>query len=1310
MKKKLLLLGATMLLSISASAQEFTATWEKPAPPTFSTWQEETEFYLWNVGAGGFYTCYQEGGNNAPYWNTRASVNDTFGNPVKFTRFNPSGRDESEIFSWCDANGYPDMYLLTSYVNTRGYNRFMCTFADAWNTIWTDNDGRQDLYWHVTKTGNYIKIDGGPKDIMYSAEARDAETEENPLFDYVGKYLGVRENDKDRVLYLYDTSEGRIGTDEAFYDEWAVVEAADYEAYMENSKDQALKVAAAATLRAAIEKAYVDVYDINLEAQIAVYNNTSSTLEELQAATAYVKAKAALGADIQKTLDENPGIDLSTITAVYENTASAIADFEAAQKAIIPIILDFNAKNATPDNPVNFTASIENATFDVVGDFHGWKGTAFGAGGAASTSAEHYGHSFDSYQDIDLTGYPGVYEVKVKGYVRKHNSQNSWDLYEAGQEDSEGFLYISSPSFGEMTTPIKDISVGAVDVNPNTGESEVMDALGQYHYVPNTMVSATSSFFPVEGTPYQVSVINAVKDGETLRIGVRNQSMAGDDWANFDDFELWYYGNSAAAYTAIKETLLETASLNIPEDAHYGQPDLDAFNQAVDALKAAADAEAIAAAVKAVDEAKKNFEKSKTAYAAYLEQIQSAEKWLLGSNAAGDDADKLADYLQTSAIDNEDMADYEFPNGVANFIIDLEHGAVAGKLSAADIETETAYLSVLLQTAIRNSMVPGQDVTYLLKNPKFDGNFDGWTYKAGKLGNHNVECFQSVVDVYQIVEGVPAGIYAISAQAFERPGGNGSFNGTEEPRVFLFMNEFKTPVQNICADGITNDKAVDKVNCLIGDGSGNWPNDYYQNDEVGWIPNSVDGAYYAFNSGRYDQECYGLVGDDGVMKIGLTSNGKTIEWVLWANFRLTYMGKDKTAMQSIIADFSERVVTINNQISAGDIVVGDPEMGALETAKTEALKAKDDETMYQALMTLVSAYNAVLTSADLYKEVSSLTDYYLDKIYNSELVGSYEAVEAVYNYYDGTFQNIYNNHTMSIAEVQKAIETMADLYAEALIPSDIDEATPDNPKKLDIIANATFDNAVSNNDFSGWTRLGGTKGFGVGGDVANSAEVWYGSFDICQDVKVVRTGTYMLTVNGMTRVATNSTNYTAWKNGEPTTAYFYAKTKTTQVSCNVKNVCDGAMPTDELGGVQLGTDEEPCYVPNSMAVFNNYIHGDDEWSPRVDEEGKPVYAYRNELFINVTDEDDDMIIRIGVKKDTEVSDDWSIFDDFEIWYLGKDGAANSEDALPVESINASGSSTVVGVYTVGGTRVASLQRGINIVRMSDGSVRKIIVK
>jgi hypothetical protein len=446
------------------------------------------------------------------------------------------------------------------------------------------------------------------------------------------------------------------------------------------------------------------------------------------------------------------------------------------------------------------------------------------------------------------------------------------------------------------------------------------------------------------------------------------------------------------------------------------------------------------------------------------------------------------------------------------------------------------------------------------------------------------------------------------------------------------------------------------------------------------------------------------------MKIGLTSNGKTIEWVLWANFRLTYMGKDKTAMQSIIADFSERVVTINNQISAGDIVVGDPEMGALETAKTEALKAKDDETMYQALMTLVSAYNAVLTSADLYKEVSSLTDYYLDKIYNSELVGSYEAVEAVYNYYDGTFQNIYNNHTMSIAEVQKAIETMADLYAEALIPSDIDEATPDNPKKLDIIANATFDNAVSNNDFSGWTRLGGTKGFGVGGDVANSAEVWYGSFDICQDVKVVRTGTYMLTVNGMTRVATNSTNYTAWKNGEPTTAYFYAKTKTTQVSCHVKNSCDGAMPTDELGGVQLGTDEEPCYVPNSMAVFNNYIHGDDEWSPRVDEEGKPVYAYRNELFINVTDEDDDMIIRIGVKKDTEVSDDWSIFDDFEIWYLGKDGAANSEDALPVESINASGSSTVVGVYTVGGTRVASLQRGINIVRMSDGSVRKIIVK
>ena len=44
---------------------------------------------------------------------------------------------------------------------------------------------------------------------------------------------------------------------------------------------------------------------------------------------------------------------------------------------------------------------------------------------------------------------------------------------------------------------------------------------------------------------------------------------------------------------------------------------------------------------------------------------------------------------------------------------------------------------------------------------------------------------------------------------------------------------------------------------------------------------------------------------------------------------------------------------------------------------------------------------------------------------------------------------------------------------------------------------------------------------------------------------------------------------------------------------------------------------------------------------------------------------------------------------------------------PIESV---GKATVKAIYTLNGTKVNSLQHGINIVKMSDGTVRKVINK
>jgi hypothetical protein len=47
----------------------------------------------------------------------------------------------------------------------------------------------------------------------------------------------------------------------------------------------------------------------------------------------------------------------------------------------------------------------------------------------------------------------------------------------------------------------------------------------------------------------------------------------------------------------------------------------------------------------------------------------------------------------------------------------------------------------------------------------------------------------------------------------------------------------------------------------------------------------------------------------------------------------------------------------------------------------------------------------------------------------------------------------------------------------------------------------------------------------------------------------------------------------------------------------------------------------------------------------------------------------------------------------------------------IETISRSAAeTTIVGIYTLDGKRIQQLQRGVNIVRMSDGTTKKIVVK
>ena len=74
---------------------------------------------------------------------------------------------------------------------------------------------------------------------------------------------------------------------------------------------------------------------------------------------------------------------------------------------------------------------------------------------------------------------------------------------------------------------------------------------------------------------------------------------------------------------------------------------------------------------------------------------------------------------------------------------------------------------------------------------------------------------------------------------------------------------------------------------------------------------------------------------------------------------------------------------------------------------------------------------------------------------------------------------------------------------------------------------------------------------------------------------------------------------------------------------------------------------------------------------------------------------------------------WFKLDNFTLTYDSATvpaGAETNADATDIESVEGAGSSVAVEFYTINGVRLAAPQKGINIVKMSNGTISKVLVK
>ena len=114
----------------------------------------------------------------------------------------------------------------------------------------------------------------------------------------------------------------------------------------------------------------------------------------------------------------------------------------------------------------------------------------------------------------------------------------------------------------------------------------------------------------------------------------------------------------------------------------------------------------------------------------------------------------------------------------------------------------------------------------------------------------------------------------------------------------------------------------------------------------------------------------------------------------------------------------------------------------------------------------------------------------------------------------------------------------------------------------------------------------------------------------------------------------------------------------------------------------LGVSTSVGYIPNNMEQVQQYFYNE---------------GYETGLEVDV---DETGIMTIGIKKDNLISNDWTIFSNFRLTYLGNPtGISNSQSALDAEpSLTANRPPLTAPIYRIDGTQVSSTsQPGIYVV-------------
>lgn len=561
------------------------------------------------------------------------------------------------------------------------------------------------------------------------------------------------------------------------------------------------------------------------------------------------------------------------------------------------------------------------------------------------------------------------------------------------------------------------------------------------------------------------------------------------------------------------------------------------------------------------------------------------------------------------------------------------------------IETAITAVKDIIKNAAQNDATvenPG-DMTTSIANPNFDdASYEGWKGTApnmvgsGSHGPANVaEFYNKNFDIYQELEDMPTGVYALSATAFYR-GSYDDFVNKTNRNAYLYAeadgNTMTQPIANPWEAMNTNSKA----------GSTDFNTTAAESQQtVGettyYIPSDPSAGRLYFEAGFYKNSLF-FGADNGKVKLGLK---KTVavgsDWTVFDNFKLMYYGNKPEAYQFWLTS------ALNASTSYDDVVCTASYLEAYNNA-VKGATATNKEQVLAALAAVKAVEDTLLVNIDLWKQLAAKNTEAQEVSTNPNIDTDYkDDLDDMLGDYKKWVQALALTNDQIRAKIVEFDEVIAETMRHLTPGSDC----------TNYMKNADFEKRAE-----GWT---GNPGIGTGGG-NTCAEAYGKDFDIYQEVKGAPVGVYEIQVQSFFRLgrpqhensAQNDPEINAWtlyeQGKQVAPAFVYMNQAQTPLKC----IYEEGAPNGLLPKLNEG-DEDAYYTADGIDE-----PGDGNQYPNTMTQAAEAFAhgmYKASAFGLVAKDGD--VMRVGVKGKLKTNDgnvgkgaNWAIFDNFKLTFRG----------------------------------------------------------